>query len=82
MSRDDSSRPRFDRRFLDSEHVFSTIGKGRIGKRGFAHFLLDPRFVSVPMILETPKGKDGRGTDLDTANLKRLRALIPVKAAE
>jgi hypothetical protein len=28
------------------------------------------------MILETPKGKDGRGTDLDKVNLKRLRSLI------
>jgi deoxyribonuclease-4 len=52
------------------------IGKGRIGKRGFAHFLNDERFASVPMILETPKGKDGRGTDLDKVNLKRLRRLM------
>jgi len=28
------------------------------------------------MILETPKGKDGRGADLDKVNLKRLRKLI------
>ena len=52
------------------------IGKGKIGKKGLAHFLNDHRFVGVPMILETPKGKDGRGTDLDKVNLKRLRALI------
>ena len=51
------------------------IGKGRIGKRGFAHVVNDPRLVRVPMILETPKGKDGRGTDLDKVNLKRLRGL-------
>lgn len=51
------------------------IGKGRIGKNGFAHFINDPRFAGVPMILETPKGVDGRGTDLDKVNLKRLRAL-------
>ena len=51
------------------------IGKGKIGKRGFAHFLNDPRFKHVPMILETPKGTDGRGTDLDKVSLKRLRAL-------
>jgi hypothetical protein len=30
----------------------------------------------VPFILETPKGKNGRGTDLDKVNLKRLRNLI------
>ncbi len=52
------------------------IGKGRIGKQGFAHFINDKRFRGIPMILETPKGKDGRGTDLDKVNLKRLRSLI------
>jgi len=52
------------------------IGKGKVGKSGFAHFVNDPRFVNVPFILETPKGKDGRGTDLDKVNLKRLRAMI------
>jgi len=52
------------------------IGKGKIGKQGFAHFVNDKRFAGIPMILETPKGKDGRGTDLDKVNLKRLRALI------
>ena len=52
------------------------IGKGRIGKAGFAHFLNDARFRDVPFILETPKGRDGRGTDLDEVNLKRLRALV------
>jgi len=52
------------------------IGKGKIGKSGFAHFINDPRFFGVPMILETPKGVDGRGTELDKVNLKRLRALV------
>ena len=52
------------------------IGKGKIGKKGFAHFVNDERFTRIPMILETPKGKDGRGTDLDKVNLKRLRSLI------
>ena len=51
------------------------IGKGKIGKAGFAHFMNDARWHHVPFILETPKGKDGRGTDLDTVNLKRLRSL-------
>jgi len=51
------------------------IGKGKIGKCGFAHFLNDPRFAGVPMILETPKGIDGRGTNLDRVNLRRLRSL-------
>jgi deoxyribonuclease-4 len=54
------------------------IGKGKIGKNGFANFMNDPRFTGVPMILETPKGVDGRGTDLDKVNLKRLRAMVRV----
>jgi len=52
------------------------IGKGKIGKAGFAHFVNDPRFADVPFILETPKGKDGRGTNFDKVNLKRLRSLV------
>jgi deoxyribonuclease-4 len=52
------------------------IGIGKIGKRGFAHFLNDPRWAHTPMILETPKGTDGRGTDLDKVNLNRLRSLV------
>jgi deoxyribonuclease-4 len=52
------------------------IGKGKIGRRGFARVVNDPRFVGLPMILETPKGTDGRGTDLDRVNLKRLRRLL------
>ena len=52
------------------------IGKGKIGRSGFAHFVNDPRWDGIPMILETPKGKDGRGTDLDKVNLKRLRSLL------
>ena len=52
------------------------IGKGKIGKLGFTHLVNDRRFTNIPMILETPKGKDGRGSDLDKVNLKRLRALI------
>lgn len=52
------------------------IGKGKIGKSGFALFVNDARFREVPFILETPKGKDGRGTELDKVNLKRLRGLL------
>ena len=52
------------------------IGKGRIGKAGFGHFLNDPRFAGTPMILETPKGCTPRGTDFDMLNLRRLRSLV------
>jgi apurinic endonuclease APN1 len=52
------------------------IGKGLIGKSGFAHFLNDPRFCEVPFILETPKEKDEKGRDMDVVNVKKLRSLI------
>jgi len=52
------------------------IGKGKIGKAAFAHFVNDPHFRDVPFILETPKGQTGRGTDLDVVNLRKLRALV------
>jgi len=51
------------------------IGKGKIGKAGFAYFVNDPRFLDVPFILETPKGVDGRGRDLDRLNLQQLHRL-------
>ena len=51
------------------------IGKGEIGIEGFKHFVRDERFFGLPFILETPKGKDGRGADFDKLNLKRLRRL-------
>ncbi|MCS6845782.1 MAG: deoxyribonuclease IV [Caldilineales bacterium] len=49
------------------------IGKGGIGLSGFAHILNDPRFVHVPMILETPKSDDMHE---DVENLAVLRSLI------
>lgn len=52
------------------------IGKGLIGKAGFAHFLNDPRFREVPFILETPKEKDEKGREMDAVNVKLLRSLI------
>jgi len=52
------------------------IGKGMIGKSGFANFLNDPRFRAVPYILETPKGEDEKGRDLDRLNVQRLRRLV------
>jgi deoxyribonuclease-4 len=51
-------------------------GKGKIGKEGFTRLLRDPRFPGVPRILETPKGVDGRGTDLDVVNLRKLRRWV------
>jgi deoxyribonuclease-4 len=46
------------------------IGKGHVGSWAFARILKDPRFRSVPMVLETPKAGD-----MDRRNLARLRRL-------
>lgn len=51
------------------------IGKGQIGTAGFAHFLNDPRFREVPLILETPKEEDEKGRDMDQVNVEVLRSL-------
>lgn len=49
------------------------IGKGFIGKEGFANIMNDKRITKMPKILETPKGKDMKE---DIENLKVLRSLI------
>lgn len=52
------------------------IGEGQIGNAGFRRMLQDRRFLRVPRILETAKGTDAAGVDLDVINLRRLRRLI------
>jgi len=52
------------------------IGKGKMGPGPFRRLINDQRFFSTPMILETPKGRDNRGRDLDRVNLAALRRLI------
>lgn len=52
------------------------IGQGAMGRDAFRHLVTDPRFFGVPMILETPKGEDARGRDLDRVNLSTLRRLV------
>jgi deoxyribonuclease-4 len=49
------------------------IGQGEMGLEGFRMLMNDPRFVSVPKILETPKGDNN---EMDEINLKTLRDLI------
>lgn len=49
------------------------IGKGFIGKEGFANIMNDKKLLNVPKILETPKGKDQKE---DLINLGTLRKLI------
>ncbi|NJN15225.1 MAG: deoxyribonuclease IV [Oscillochloris sp.] len=48
------------------------IGKGAIGLEAFRLLVNDPRFTTVPMILETPKGDDMAE---DIENLGLLRSL-------
>ncbi len=67
----DSKGPRGSR--LDRhEH----IGKGHIGLRAFSFLLNDQRLKDLSFLLETPKGKDGEGRDMDLINLEALRKLV------
>ena len=50
------------------------IGRGQLGIEPFRLLVNDPRFLGLPMILETPKGED-EGRDLDAVNLGLLRRL-------
>ncbi len=65
----DSKRP-FGSRVDRHEH----IGKGFLGLEPFRWILNDPRFQGLPMVLETPKGKDDAW---DRMNLATLRSLLP-----
>jgi len=47
------------------------IGEGELGLEAFRHFINDPRFDGVPMIIETPGGPEK-----DRENLARLRRLV------
>jgi deoxyribonuclease-4 len=52
------------------------IGQGHLGLAPFSWLLNDPRFQDIPMILETPKGINAAGEDMDAVNLRTLRGLI------
>ncbi len=64
----DSKKP-FGSRRDRHEH----IGKGMIGLEGFRMLMNDPRFFSVPKILETEKSEDMHE---DVENMQRLRSLL------
>lgn len=49
------------------------IGEGKIGLDGFRHLMRDPRWLHVPMMIETPK--DAAAEKADRHNLATLRAL-------
>ena len=55
------------------------LGQGCIGRRGFSHFLKDPIFEHIPFLIETPKGKNEKGIDLDVVNLSFLKGLMEDK---
>ena len=48
------------------------IGKGKIGLDAFRYIMREPRFRSIPKVIETPKGRDMAE---DVVNLATLRAL-------
>ena len=52
------------------------IGLGHLGIEPFRHVVNDPRYLGLPMILETPKGVSEDGEDLDAVNLRVLRQLL------
>lgn len=52
------------------------IGRGRLGRNAFRRLINDPRFLGRPMILETPKGLDARGRDMDRVSLGLLRRWV------
>ena len=56
------------------------IGKGALGLEPFRFIMNDPRFESIPKILETPKegdkGPDGKPIDMDPINLDALKGLV------
>jgi deoxyribonuclease IV len=63
----------------DSKHPLGSrkdrhehIGQGSLGEGPFRRIMTDPRFESVPKLLETPKGDDM--VTLDRENLGRLRS--------
>jgi len=64
----DSKKP-FGSRLDRHEH----IGKGMIGLEGFRMLMNDPRFFSIPKILETEKSEDMHE---DVENFERLRSLL------
>ena len=61
------------------------IGKGCIGLEPFRRLLNDPRFTTLPMLLETPKletAASRRRSDVDpwdARNLRTLRTLIDTR---
>jgi deoxyribonuclease-4 len=56
------------------------LGLGEIGLDTFRRLVTDPRFASLPMILETPK-EDDAGNAMDPVNLGLLRGFLAAGVA-
>ncbi|MGL4942214.1 MAG: deoxyribonuclease IV [Thermoguttaceae bacterium] len=54
----------------------AAIGRGMIGLELFRTLVNDKRFANLPMYLETPKGLDENGEELDAVNLRTLREMM------
>ena len=57
------------------------IGSGHVGLSAFRRLLADPRLEDLPMVLETPKARSGKTTEIepdpmDLENLRTLRKLM------
>lgn len=63
----DSAKP-----FGSRKDRHASIGHGEIGRDAFRRLVTDPRFLQLPMILETPK-EDDDGNAMDAVNLGLLR---------
>ena len=53
------------------------IGQGGMGEAPFSYLMRDERFLGLPMVLETPKGKDLKEDRMNLALLRRLHADRP-----
>ena len=50
------------------------IGQGNIGPRAFKLLVNDPRFETIPMIIETPESKEMHGPNLQALRQMRQSA--------
>jgi len=66
----DSAKPRGSR--VDRH---AGIGRGHLGVEPFRRIVNDPRFLGLPMLLETPKGLE-EGEELDAIHVRTLRGLV------
>jgi deoxyribonuclease-4 len=66
----DSAKP-----FASRVDRHANIGRGQIGPDAFRRLVNDPRFHTLPMVLETPKEGDN-GEEMDAIDLAALREFV------